>query len=274
MFGHEDLDNIVSFPDLPSPMGSIRFGGNLSGAGGTGFNRHRTYGIYALVLVLGCGRYRDRRGNDRRVEPGDLIVVFPDSPHQYGPEPGDFWKEIFISFEGLAFEGWRNYGLNPIDPVWPLAPLEDWRRRFEQVLQAVPSTRSQACIAVGAVHAMIADALAARQAHSGNPGWLEFARQALSGGEGAASLEEIARQAGLGYEKFRKAFRQATGESPGRYRKRMRLAQAALMLQRVDLSLETISRSLGFCDAFHFSKDFKAHYGMPPTVARRERMMG
>ncbi|MDB6079583.1 MAG: hypothetical protein JWO82_3330 [Akkermansiaceae bacterium] len=271
MISHEELAGIVSFSGPSTPIGRVRFGGHLQGVGGTGFSHFRTYGMYALVLLAGrgAGRFRDQRGNDRRVGAGDLIVVFPDVPHQYGPEAGDVWEEIFIAFDGAAFEGWRAHGLDPALPVWPVEPLEGWARRFSAILTQPVTTRPEACAAAGAVHLLIAEALAARPPDTSTHDWLDAARQALSRGAGAPTLPEIATRAGLGYETFRKTFKAATGESPARYRRRMRLAQAMLMLQRADLSLEMIARALDFCDAFHLSKAFKAQYGHSPAAARQ-----
>ena len=223
--------------------------------------------MYALVLLLsGGGRYRDRRGMDKRLKPGDLIVVFPELPHQYGPEAGDTWDEIFIAFEGAAFEGWRAHGLDPAHAVWPLDSVERWSSRFSDLLRMPCATMAEACSAAAVVHGMIADALAVKP--SGMEGWVESARQSLGGGAGAPDMREISAQAGMGYETFRKAFKSATGESPARYRRSQRLAQAALMLQRADLSLEMIAAALGFCDAFHLSKAFKHEYNMSPAAYR------
>ncbi|MES2569418.1 MAG: AraC family transcriptional regulator, partial [Verrucomicrobiota bacterium] len=208
--------------------------------------------------------------NDRRVSAGDLIVVFPDRGHQYGPEPGDIWDEVFLSFDGAAFEGWRALGLDPAHPVWRLEGGEDWSKRFFHILKMPVTSRPEACAAANAIHLLIADALAARPSASSSLDWLESTCQALSGGMGAPSLQEIARNAGLGYETFRKTFRMATGESPARYRRHMRLAQAALMMQRADLSLEMIATALDFCDAFHLSKAFKLQYGISPAEHRRK----
>ena len=73
----------------------------------------------------------------------------------------------------------------------------------------------------------------------------------------------------MSLERFRKAFKTATGESPAVFRRRRRLEQAALMLQRPDLKLDLIARSLGFYDAFHLSKAFKAETGDSPEAFRR-----
>jgi AraC-like DNA-binding protein len=262
-----ELPGIISLAGPQTPIGNAKFGGRLRGTSGTGFGRYRVYGIYALVLVLqGGGRYRDRHGTDRRLKAGDLIVVFPELPHQYGPEQGDTWDEIFIAFDGAAFEGWRANGLDPAHPVWSLEPLDDWARRFSGLLQMPVASMTGACVAASAVHSLIADALAARPAETCN--WLVSARHALSGGAVSMAMKEIAAEFGMGYETFRKAFKSATGESPARYRRRQRLAQAAMMMQRADLSLEMIATALGFCDAFHLSKAFKHEYGISPAAHR------
>jgi AraC-like DNA-binding protein len=268
----EKRERIVSIAELPTPIGMMRYGGRLQGTRGTGFTAYRTYGLFALVLILegGSGRYRDQLGHDRRLKAGDLIVVFPDVAHQYGPEENDVWDEVHISFDGAAFEGWRAHGLDPANPVWSLTDEEDWPGRFYDILQMPVTNRSEACAAAGAIHQLIADAVAAKASTSSPHDWLENACQALSGGTGAPTVQEIAQNARLGYETFRKIFKAATGESPARYRRRMRLAQATLMLRRSDLSLDMIADALDFCDAFHLSKAFKLHYGISPAEQRKK----
>jgi transcriptional regulator GlxA family with amidase domain len=54
----------------------------------------------------------------------------------------------------------------------------------------------------------------------------------------------------------------------------MRLAQAALMLRRADLSLDMIAGALDFCDAFHLSKAFKLQYGISPAEQRKKWQSG
>lgn len=266
---HLGVPGILSFCDANSPIGSRIYGGHLRDIGGTGFSRFRIYGMYALILLLGSsrGRFKDKLGTNRRIEAGDLIVVFPDMPHQYGPEPGDSWEEVFIAFEGAAFEGWTAHGLDPAHPVWKLDPLSEWSHRFFELLTPAASG-TDSCRIAAAIHCLIADAIAAKSTTASGPPWLETVCQALAAGAAAPSLVETARMSGLGYESFRKAFKSATGESPVRFRSRMRISQAKMLLQRTDLSLEAIAHSLGYCDAFHLSKAFKKETGSSPRDFR------
>lgn len=250
-----------------TPLGNAEFGGRLSGTSGTGFSRFRVYGMYALVLLLkGGGRYRDRRGMDRRLSAGDLVVVFPEHPHQYGPEAGDVWDEVFIAFQGAAFEGWRSHGLGPENAVWGLSEWRTGAGRIFEILQMPVATLAQSTAVAAAIHVLIGDVL--RQRPPGREVWLEKARQLLAGGGDAPAPQDIAAELGMSHDHFRKAFKSATGESPASFRRRRRLAQAALMLQRPDLKLDMIAESLGFCDGFHLSKAFKAEFGQSPATFR------
>ena len=255
-----------------TPLGRAEFGGRLRGTSGTGFTQFRVYGMYALVLLLkGGGRYRDRRGSDRRLVAGDLLVVFPEHPHQYGPEAGDDWDEVFIAFKGAAFEGWRACGLDPVNPVWNLPDPDVWARRFFEILRLPVASLEQSTAVAAAIHQLIADALVRRP--EGREDWLEKACQLLSGGADVPALPEIAAAVGMSHERFRKAFKTATGESPSAFCRRRRLGQAALMLQRSDLKLDMIADSLGFCDGFHLSKAFKSEYGESPAEFRRGKRL-
>jgi AraC-like DNA-binding protein len=261
---------IVPLSGPHNPIGNAEFGGRLRGTAGTGFSQFRVYGMYALVLLLeGGGRYRDRRGMDRRLSPGDLVVVFPEHPHQYGPEAGDDWDEVFIAFKGPAFEGWRTHGLDPSQPVWKLEAPRESARRFFEILRMPTASLAQSTAIATAIHRLLADLLAQRPV--AREDWLEKARQLLAGGNDSPTPQEIARTFGMSHDHFRKTFKASTGESPSSFRRRRRLAQAALMLQRSDLKLEMIADSLGFCDGFHLSKAFKSEYGQSPAEFRRDR---
>jgi len=269
---HLGVPGILTFPDAPTPIGRRVFGGHLCGVGGTGFNRYRTYGMYCLVLLLGetKGRFRDKLGNNHRLKAGDVIIVFPDIPHQYGPEKDDPWEEVFIAFEGATFDNWKSNGLDPKNPVWSVSSSKIWKNRFLEILKPLAQKKDSLQNAAK-IHSLLQDLLEARElTDKETPSWLESACQDLTINTIATSLEKIAQKSGVGYEKFRKIFKNSTGESPQKYRNRVRISHATTLLKRTNLTLDSIAKSLGYCDAFHFSKSFKAHYGLSPSKFRQK----
>jgi hypothetical protein len=103
-----NLYEFVLAKPATSPLGTIRLAAFLKNSLGTGRERLRIYGSYALVYLLaGSGHYRDANGNARAVAAGDLIWVYPDLGHEYGPWKGERWDEFFVVFDGPIFDLWR-----------------------------------------------------------------------------------------------------------------------------------------------------------------------
>ena len=71
-----------------------------------------------MYLVAGSGSYHDARGIDVSLRSGDVILVFPEVAHSYGPEAGGVWNELYVCFRGPVFESWRGAELfdvrNPV----------------------------------------------------------------------------------------------------------------------------------------------------------------
>lgn len=261
---------LVSFPALSTPLGRLNFGGILLRGSGTGFDAYRVYGMYAVVIITrGSGRYRDLNGNDCELRAGDLIVVFPEVAHQYGPPTGETWDEIFLAFEGSAFDAWRAEGLNPARPVWAVGQPQRWARRIQALLTKKMATRADSCKAAGGLHTLISEWLDLRE-EVAVPPWLDAARHALADPMLNRSVETVAQEAGVSLDTFRRAFRAATGEPPARFQRRQRIAMGANLLRRRELTLKQIASLLGFCDEFHFSKAFKSQFGIPPNGFREK----
>jgi len=272
MSGVRSVPELVPFPALSSPLGKINFGGMVRGSKGTGFENYRLYGMYAVVIVTrGRGHYRDLNGYDCRLSVGDLIVVFPEVGHQYGPPEGETWDEVFLAFEGPAFDAWRPEGLSPSKPVWSVGSAARWQRRLFGMLGGEIATRADACRAAGELHLLLAEWLALRKERD-TPPWLDAARHALADSMLDPDIGQVARQSGMSIDAFRRAFRAATGEPPARFQRRQRISMAGNILRRQELPLKQIAELLGFCDEFHLSKAFKAQFGVSPRKFR-ERIL-
>ena len=80
--------------------------------------------------------------------------------------------------------------------------------------------------------------------------------------------ERMALQRGLSYSRFEHLFRQRTGLSPRHFVKHSCLFEARRLLEQSPASVKEIMISVGFADASHFCRDFKALTGFCPRVYR------
>src|SRR5687767_173496 len=89
----------------PRPLGRLTMAGTINKSRGTGAPRMRVFGQYAVVLLLdGGGVFRDSLGFRVQVQQGDLICIFPEIAHRYGPPRGGDWDELYACFDGPVFD--------------------------------------------------------------------------------------------------------------------------------------------------------------------------
>lgn len=256
----EALGRVLDSRSLDKPAGSIP-------------PAMRTFGLYAAVLVVdGGGIYVDGRGLRVDIAAGDLIVVFPELPHRYGPVAGGPWREHFVTFVGPVFDLWRKAGLLRTDrPVWSVSPVERWARS----MRAIHRAGDAAPVGVGRLQAWLAEAATA-QPWAGSPempdleAWVADARARLEANlDRSIDLHAVARELGLSFDRFRKGFRRAVGVSPGRYRADRTVRHAQALMRTTAMTDCQIADALGFCDPFYFSRRFKQLTGQSPRGFRR-----
>lgn len=84
-------------------------------------------------------------------------------------------------------------------------------------------------------------------------------------------MAELAAAADVSPGHLARIFRQRFGTGPVAAVETVRLARAATLLQRSNLSVGAIGEACGFANPFHFSRRFRAAYGLPPRAYREVR---
>ncbi len=82
------------------------------------------------------------------------------------------------------------------------------------------------------------------------------------------SFNEVAKELNISPSRLRKLIKVATGVSPGRYVKRLRMRQAQQLLETTFMSVKQIMAKVGCNDQSHFVRDFKLAFGVSPTQYR------
>ncbi len=90
-----------------------------------------------------------------------------------------------------------------------------------------------------------------------------------AGGMCLVRVDELAAAAHVSGAHLSRVFAATFGCGPASALELVRLARAAVVLQRSNLTLVEVARLTGFADAYHFSKRFAAAYGVPPGRFRR-----
>ena len=82
-------------------------------------------------------------------------------------------------------------------------------------------------------------------------------------------LDLMAKQAGMSATAFLRLFKSECGITPYQYILQQRYNCASRLLKNSDLTIESICGTIGVKDRFHFSRQFKRLFGMPPGAYRQ-----
>ena len=82
-------------------------------------------------------------------------------------------------------------------------------------------------------------------------------------------VTELARRAGLSRSQFTRRFTHDTGLSPERFLIQARITRATRLLRETDMSIGQIADGLGYCDVFHFSRQYRYVTGQTASAQRR-----
>lgn len=263
---------------LRTNLGELQLAGALKDVHGLDPKAMRVLGSYSLIYMVDVeGYYVDGQGAQADLKTGDLVVIFPELAHAYGPKQGRPWNQIYFVFNGPQFDFLRRRGLlDPKRPVWHLEPVDYWRRRLQEVVAGEERhTEAGATRAMGQFLHLVCDMAAtdaeARQRPERDT-WFEESQRLLGNpaGCGWPTPHQVARDVGLSYDNFRKQFALRAGVSPGQFQKRKRIDRACAAIYQGSHGFKELAEELKFCDVFHFSKAFKQVTGLTPSEFRKK----
>ena len=89
---------------------------------------------------------------------------------------------------------------------------------------------------------------------------------------GPLGIQQVADAMGVSVSTLAHGIKRATGQTFVRHLQEIRLRHAeTLMREAPAMSLQEIARACGFQDPYYFSRVFRKHRGIPPSLYRKER---
>lgn len=233
----------------------------------------RTYEFVWLLSGSATWHWDDMRVP---LAPGTLLLVRPGMRDSFRWDPRRPTRHAYVHFtlSGPATEGamWpvvRDLGGRP-DPMGALCQYllwlgatcpPGWRRQAAETLRLLvltflaPPPAATDDASDGLPEPIVAAMSAVRSAWS-------------DGVARPVALEQLAAAAGVSVSTLCRAFQRRFGLGPVAALERLRLARAEPLLWMSNLSLQAIAVQCGFADAYHFSRRFRAVYGVAPSAFR------
>lgn len=234
-----------------------------------------------LNTVAGSGRVSVVGHPDVITGPGDVVVIRPGTPHDYGTAsaagvPGS-WSLQFVHLHPRPeWLGWLDWP-QPVPGVLRIRAAGETRRRIVEALEAA-GTFGRSELRQAAMFAVNAVETALLWCTTSDPGAGLLDPRVLAAMEDIATrlaepltVAELARRAGLSPSRFAHLFTAQVGVSPMRYLERQRMRLAEQLLDLTPRTVGEVARTVGFTDPLYFSSRFRAFAGMSPTAYRQRR---
>lgn len=225
-----------------------------------------------LYLTHGHATYSDQDHQGVPITTGDIWQRFPNVLHSVTCH--EFCRWYFVAVPSPVLDLLKIAGIKTVNQItFYIGKHRHINKRFERVQQQLhtgPHSQRPNCMM--AMQQLMINLHQMAQHDSKNPAsWLEEAQEQLSQKlDKRLKTQQVAETLNLSYAKFRKAFTQATGISPGQFRIRQRIEKAQEQLAGTSLSISKIADHLGYPDVYSFSAQFTRFSNMPPAQYRKQ----
>ncbi|MHC1750127.1 MAG: helix-turn-helix domain-containing protein [Cellulosilyticaceae bacterium] len=226
-----------------------------------------------LLLLDGKGVHVNDKGESFPVYPGCFIQRIPGKLHHTYVEGDGKWLEFFICFGKDIFENMVNLGMatREEDVLYPgvsygvIQTFSELLQKFKQATDKEMVNILFECQQI--VYQMFVHH---QMRHDNEDESLKESCNVLKQySTSRVPLESVCKELNVGYEVFRKVFKEKIGISPNRYIVQQRINLAKTMLLDSQCAIKEIAIQLGYSDSFAFSKQFKDFTGVSPREFRK-----
>lgn len=209
------------------------------------------------------------------VKEGQLFLLPPNTLVRYQADQKNPWHYIWIHVHGFkAVELLQKAGLSRKSPVF--VPT-DSAEKLEKLLLGIYEHHDKEYTCMGNLYHFFQQLIDTssnkpEEKNEAEPAlnyvqWVvEYINQKYSEPIGVRSISE---SCGIDRSYLSKIFKYATGYTLQEYLIQFRVKKAKQLLKETSLSVQHVSYSVGYNDAFSFSKVFKKQTGMSPTEWRK-----
>jgi AraC-like DNA-binding protein len=232
------------------------------------YNREHAHSFYEAHMLL-SGAAEDLTGPIQTVGPGSVLLHAPFTPHTWHAPAADFlritaWFTVTPPISLTYLRQW---------PVWPDLP-EEWTALFADLAAQAPGWPDRVFHRTALILSRLLTLTDLPPTPSAPPPETESLLQLVD-----RFLEDnltriitrhtIASHLGMSERSLTRQMQRLAGESVMARLERVRLTQAMTLLRKSDHTIEAVGRRVGFQDPAYFTRRFRRHVGITPSVFRK-----
>ena len=229
-----------------------------------------------ILYCLTGGGFVETLGQEFRVGAGELAWIGNERPHTHRADPRDPWTLLWFRLDGPTPAAIREKLFGDGIPRVSVADSVSLQAWFDRLFHALRGRAAGLDLRlnqlVGEFLTLI-DQARWGVARDRVPEALSAAMLAVRADLGRSwNSDDLSDLAQLSPSHLRRLFAKHLRTSPHQWLLRERLTHAQALIADSTMPLAEIAEICGFCDVYHFSREFKRSVGAPPAAWRRTEL--
>lgn len=236
-------------------------------------HRVRRTGLAETVVIVCTGGSGWARIGDEqhRVGARQALVIPAGMAHSYGADERHPWSIWWCHMQGTDVpELVQTLDVTATRPLVPVKGVERVVALLDEIVSSLERDQSPTRLrgVAGAAWKLLTQLSVDRVLpDDGDP--VERAMTYLTERlDGPVSVTELARIVGLSPSRLSALFHRATGGGVAAHHAALRMNRARVLLDTTDAPIQAIALEVGYPDPLYFSRHFRKHHGLSPTVYR------